>query len=431
MPAVSTASPQCFHQVSPEPNRRPTRAESPSGRNNPATAAKREVPYGRTGSRQRRRAVIPLDHSRGGPSLRRALKYIIGGAIGAAVPAVLIVGEAYADTGDDALAAVTQLGAATNLLWVVIGAVLVIFMQAGFALVETGFTQKKNAAHVMSTNFAIFGLGFVGFLFVGFPLAFGGFSYGAFGLDTPMNGDGLPADRRRRTAASCTGATSHLGNAATPALLGFFLYMVAFMDTVATIPTGAMAERWKWKSFAQWGLFCGALYYPLFAAWTWGGGWLAKTLEQHAPRCRLRRLRRLRRGARRRWRRRPRRSDRARAAHRQVRRRTASRTRSRRTTSRWPSSAASSCCSAGSASTPHRRSPPPTCSSPTVAANTAIAGAVGATVAMYYMIWQDRQARPGDDGQRHARRPGGDHRPVRVRRPVGGGRHRPASRRSS
>ena len=49
------------------------------------------------------------------------------------------------------------------------------------------------------------------------------------------------------------------------------------MDTVATIPTGAMAERWKWKSFAQWGLFCGALYYPLFAAWTWGGGWLAKS----------------------------------------------------------------------------------------------------------------------------------------------------------
>ncbi len=87
------------------------RAESPSGRNNPATAAKREVPMVDTGSRQRRRAVIPLEHSRGGPSLRRAVKYIIGGAIGAVVPAVLIVGEAYADTGDDALAAVTSLGA--------------------------------------------------------------------------------------------------------------------------------------------------------------------------------------------------------------------------------------------------------------------------------------------------------------------------------
>ena len=54
----------------------------------------------------------------------------------------------------------------------------------------------------------------------------------------------------------------------------FFLYMVAFMDTMATIPTGAMAERWKWKAFVGWGLFCGAIYYPLFGAWTWGGGWL-------------------------------------------------------------------------------------------------------------------------------------------------------------
>jgi Amt family ammonium transporter len=48
------------------------------------------------------------------------------------------------------------------------------------------------------------------------------------------------------------------------------------MDTTATIPTGAMAERWKWNSFVLWGLFCGAIYYPLFGAWTWGGGWLAK-----------------------------------------------------------------------------------------------------------------------------------------------------------
>jgi Amt family ammonium transporter len=57
-------------------------------------------------------------------------------------------------------------------------------------------------------------------------------------------------------------------------LAAFFLYMVAFMDTTATIPTGAMAERWKWKAFVGWGLFCGAIYYPLFGAWTWGGGWL-------------------------------------------------------------------------------------------------------------------------------------------------------------
>ena len=64
-----------------------------------------------------------------------------------------------------------------------------------------------------------------------------------------------------------------------PAAAAFFLYMVAFMDTTATIPTGSMAERWKWKSFVVWGLFCGAIYYPLFAGFTWGGGWLAKLGE--------------------------------------------------------------------------------------------------------------------------------------------------------
>ena len=83
---------------------------------------------------------------------------------------------------------VAGLGIATNVLWVVIGAVLVIFMQAGFALVETGFCRAKHAAHVVSTNFAIFGLGFVAFFIVGFALMFGGYSRSALGLDTPSSG---------------------------------------------------------------------------------------------------------------------------------------------------------------------------------------------------------------------------------------------------
>ena len=176
----------------------------------------------------------------------------------------------------DAEAAVTALGSQTNLLWIVIGAMLVIFMQAGFALVETGFCRAKHAAHVVSTNFAIFGLGFIGFFFVGFPLAFGGFSYSAFGMDQPV-GDALLGSGN--WVFLWKGGWALSGGGMTPAVLGFFLYMVAFMDTVATIPTGSMAERWKWNSFVVWGLFAGAVYYPLFAAWTWGGGWLAKTWD--------------------------------------------------------------------------------------------------------------------------------------------------------
>ena len=191
--------------------------------------------------------------------------------------AVLLAGTASLAADDfDPEKAVTALGQQTSLLWVVIGAMLVIFMQAGFALVETGFCRAKHAAHVVSTNFAIFGLGFIAFFFVGFPLAFGGFSYAPMGLEAPV-GDALLGSGN--WVFLWKGGWALSGGGITPALLGFFLYMVAFMDTVATIPTGSMAERWKWNSFVVWGFFCGAVYYPLFVAWTWGGGWLAKTWD--------------------------------------------------------------------------------------------------------------------------------------------------------
>ncbi len=171
---------------------------------------------------------------------------------------------------------VSDVAVSLNLLWVVIGAVLVIFMQAGFALVETGFCRAKHASHVISTNFAIFGLGFVAFFLVGYPLMFGGFSAPIMGLGQPVggalvgSGDWIFLWKGGWALTDLGGLTNGAPAAA------FFLYMVAFMDTTATIPTGAMAERWKWKAFVGWGLFCGAIYYPLFGAWTWGGGWLAK-----------------------------------------------------------------------------------------------------------------------------------------------------------
>src|SRR5262245_56082672 len=84
---------------------------------------------------------------------------------------------------------VATLGSQVNLLWVVIGAVLVIFMQAGFALVETGFCRAKHAAHVVSTNFAIFGLGFVAYFAFGYAFMFGGYSFpNLFGYDKAIGG---------------------------------------------------------------------------------------------------------------------------------------------------------------------------------------------------------------------------------------------------
>ena len=182
----------------------------------------------------------------------------------------------------DAPSEVEALGMQVNLLWIIIGAMLVIFMQAGFALVETGFCRAKHAAHVVSTNFAIFGIGFVAFFVLGFGFMFGGYS-ATIGADAvPVIGAYTePLGRFIITIPGLGGVLAWAGpalsgNAYDVGVLAFFLYLAAFMDTVATIPTGSMAERWKWKSFVQWGLFCGAIYYPLFGAWTWGGGWLSQ-----------------------------------------------------------------------------------------------------------------------------------------------------------
>jgi Amt family ammonium transporter len=193
---------------------------------------------------------------------------------------LLTAGPALADNGTGGGTPATTDGSLThgeislNLLWIVLGAVLVVFMQAGFALVETGFCRAKHAAHVVMTNFMIFGLGFIAFMTVGYSFMFGGFSLpGVFGYDKPVGGALVG---HGDWTFLWKGGWFLSGHAYDVSVLAFFFYMVAFMDTTATIPTGAMAERWKFKSFVMWGLFCGAVYYPLFGAWTWGGGWLAK-----------------------------------------------------------------------------------------------------------------------------------------------------------
>jgi Amt family ammonium transporter len=206
--------------------------------------------------------------------LRRTKRFAVAGVTTGAVLLATTKVAWGQDAPFDPKAATDTLGIDMNLLWVVIGAVLVIFMQAGFALVETGFCRAKHAAHVVSTNFAVFGLGFVGYFVIGYPLMFGGYSTPLLGYNKAIgnswigHGDWVFLWKGPLLLGGSGGAYS-------AGVMAFFLYMVAFMDTTATIPTGAMAERWKWNAFVGWGLFCGAFYYPLFGAWTWGGGWLA------------------------------------------------------------------------------------------------------------------------------------------------------------
>lgn len=164
-----------------------------------------------------------------------------------------------------------------NFVWVLVAGFLVMFMQAGFALAETGFTRAKNAAHTMSMNLMVYAVGMLGFWLCGFGLMMGGigsipalgesssvlnkmFSLHLFGKDLGILGyKGFMLDFGTYDVAVFT----------------FFLFAMVFMDTAATIPTGAMAERWKFSAFMAFSFFMGALVYPIYGCWVWGGGWLA------------------------------------------------------------------------------------------------------------------------------------------------------------
>ena len=179
------------------------------------------------------------------------------------------------DAGEDLAREVGHGKVALNFLWVFLGAILVFFMQAGFAMVETGFTQERNAVHVMMTNFTIFAVGTIGYFLVGYALMFGG--VGA--LTTLGGGEILNAKLEVARGWSLLGlkgfALAGKGVYDVGVFL-FFLFQVVFMDTAATIVTGAMAERWKFKAFLVYGLFMSVFLYPIYGHWVWGGGWLSQ-----------------------------------------------------------------------------------------------------------------------------------------------------------
>lgn len=158
-----------------------------------------------------------------------------------------------------------------NMVWLMVGGVLVLFMQAGFALVETGFTRAKNASHTMMMNLVIFALGVVGWFVCGYALMFGSTANSAIGL-TPL-ASGIHVGSWQVLSKSGFFLTGHAYDVS---VIGFFFFQLVFMDATATIPTGAMAERFKFSAFCVWGLFASALLYPIFGNWVWGGGWLSQ-----------------------------------------------------------------------------------------------------------------------------------------------------------
>ena len=143
----------------------------------------------------------------------------------------------------------TVLETALNTGWILLGAALVFFMQAGFAMVETGFTRAKNAGNIIMKNLMDFSLGTPIFWLIGFGIMFGGSGKLIGGLDLFTNAGGDWAT---------------------------LIFQTVFCATAATIVSGAMAERTKFSAYCIYSMVISAVIYPISGHWIWGGGWLAQ-----------------------------------------------------------------------------------------------------------------------------------------------------------
>lgn len=167
--------------------------------------------------------------------------------------------------------------AALNIMWTLLAGFLVMFMQAGFALVETGFVRPKNVAHTMGMNFFVYALGMLGFWATGFALQMGGVgAMSTFGGDATLAREFTVVIAGKEFGLFGLEGFFLTPEVLTPAVATMFLFQMMFMDTAATIPTGAAAERWKFSAFVVFSLAVGMLIYPVYANWVWGGGWLSQ-----------------------------------------------------------------------------------------------------------------------------------------------------------
>jgi len=164
-----------------------------------------------------------------------------------------------------------------NLTWVLLAGFLVMFMHLGFALLEIGLTRAKNAVNTMAMNLIVYPVGLIGFWLTGYGFMMGGIrqwpSLGAFDLP---NRELSVRFGHHLFGLIGFGKFGLLAVNNDPGSLAMFLFATVFMGISATIPTGAMAERWKFSAFLLYGFFMSMFLYPLYGNWVWGGGWLSQ-----------------------------------------------------------------------------------------------------------------------------------------------------------
>jgi Amt family ammonium transporter len=172
---------------------------------------------------------------------------------------------------------VGHLRVATNVAWTLNTGYLVLFMQAGFALLTCGLVRRKNAAHLMMLNFAAYVFAFLAYYAVGYAFQFGAVAINA----PPANLGGTPTLNQFLIGDGLWGFLGGKGfflsgagyDAGSNALT---LFEVVFMETAGYIIVGAICERITFGAFLLCELFIGALLYPIFGCWVWGGGWLSQ-----------------------------------------------------------------------------------------------------------------------------------------------------------
>jgi ammonium transporter, Amt family len=157
-------------------------------------------------------------------------------------------------------------------MWVLITAMLVFFMNLGFAAVESGFARAKNCVNIMSKNFIVFAVSSLGFLILGWGLMFGD-GNGLIGLQGLFFAGG--ADNSPAMGEAYKGVYSALNWTGVPMWAKFFFQLV-FCGTAATIVSGAVCERIKYISFILFSFVMAMVIYPIVGHWVWGGGWLSK-----------------------------------------------------------------------------------------------------------------------------------------------------------